>query len=158
VNETRSERTSRGFSLAELLVVVAILGLAVAIAVPLVAEQVRQGASRGAADQFAADLKAARMCAIAKRPAGGLPFTVYPHPTNAYEYTDGRGRLRRVALPSGVRIVSSTTPITFRADGSLASSATTVIEATLTGGAIDRWTITTSVLGIPTVVHERVNS
>lgn len=149
--------TAAGFSLPELLVVIAIIGLAVAIAVPLVAEQVRQADCRGAADLLVADLKAARMCAIAKRPAGGLVFAVFADPINAYEYTDGRGRLRRVELPSGVRIVSSTTPLTFRTDGSLASTATTVLEATLTGGTLDRWTITTSVLGIPSVVHQRVN-
>ncbi len=151
-----TRRGEGGFSLSELLVVIAIIGLAVAIAVPLVAEQVRQAACRGAADQLVGDLKAARMCAVAKRPTGGLPLTIFPEPANAYEYTDGRGKLRRIQLPSGVKIVSSTTPITFRIDGSLASAATTVLEATLTGGTTDRWTVTTSVLGMPSVVHQRV--
>ena len=77
-------RGARGFSLSEMLVVVAIVGLAVAIAIPLTSEQVRLAKVRSAADEFAIHLKAARMIAVTKRQ--DVVFTILPDPVNAYTY------------------------------------------------------------------------
>jgi len=144
----------RGVTLAEMLVIVALIGIIVAIAVPLVSEQVRQAKIRGAADQFASTLKATRMLAVSKRATRDV--TVLVDPANTYSYVDNREQTRTFAMPSGVRIVSSTTPITFQINGSLAAAATTVIEADLDAGATERWTVTTGVAGVPAVVRERI--
>lgn len=145
----------RGFSLGELLVVIAIVALAAGVAVPLVAEQFRQAKIRAAADQFSMTLKAARMIAVSKRTT--VNVTVATDPTNSYSYPDQTGTVRTVQVPDGVRILSSTDPISFRLNGSIPAQATTVMEADLTSGTTERWTVTTSVLGVSTISHQRID-
>jgi prepilin-type N-terminal cleavage/methylation domain-containing protein len=148
---------SAGFSLPEMLVVIAMIGIAVAIVIPLTAEAYRQARIRSAADQFTVDLRAARMIAVATRVAApGLDFVVAPDPANYYEYPDNRGNTRRVNMPTGVRIVSSTSPIRFQLNGSLANPATTVLEVDLSGTNKERWTVTTSIMGVPTTTRQRL--
>ena len=60
----RTTRVARGFSITELLVVLAIIGLPVAVTVPLISNQVRMAAIRSAAAEFSSDLRAARMIAV----------------------------------------------------------------------------------------------
>ena len=143
-----------GFTLPELLIVLAIAGLALVIAVPLAAEQIRTVQNHAAAAQLATDIRAARMIAVSKRSAVTLQVDV--DPTNAYQYTDAHGKVRRITLPKQIRIVSSSAPISFSATGALAAATTTVLEAPVSGGVIDRFTVATSLLGVPTVTHQRV--
>jgi Tfp pilus assembly protein FimT len=144
----------RGFSLVDFLAAMALVILAMLAATPLVAEKLRSAKIRTAADQLAIDLKAARMIAVTlRRP---VDFIVTPDPENAYQYTDGRGQPRRVALPRGIRIVSSSSPIQFRSNGSVASEGITVLEADLADATRVRWTVTTSVLGVSRTVEETV--
>jgi hypothetical protein len=77
-------------------------------------------------------------------------------PANSYEYTDAQGRSRRIEMPAGVRIVSSTNPIQFRANGSVLGGASTVIESQITPEILSRWTVTTSSLGISRTTHQQV--
>lgn len=145
-----------GFSLPELLIVLAIAGLTVTIAIPLVADTMKAAAVRGAADQFTVDLRAARMIAVAKRITND--FVVSTDPTNTYRYTDRDGTTRTITMPKGVRI-ASTSPgtISFRSDGSVSSTGTTVIEIPV-GDAVERWTVTTTTLGMPSATRQRVSS
>ncbi len=145
----------RGFSLSELLVVLAILGLAVAIAVPLVAEAVRSAKARGAADQFAVDLRAARMIAVTQRK--DIPVTVSTA-TQSYQYEVTTGGLRQIAMPDGVQIVASTTPITFLKNGSVQAASTTVFQTQLTGGDNEQFTVTANTLGVVRTTRARVSS
>ena len=148
-----------GFSAAELLVVVAIVGLLVAVAVPLVADQVKQARNRGAADNYAMDLRAARMLAVAKQQNVSVVLEV--DPVNAYTYTGNDGKPRRTVLPQGVRILNTSTPttITFQPNGSIASQATTVIEIALSGSATakETYTVVTGTPGIPKTTKTRTN-
>ena len=153
-NLDRRARRQRGVSLAELLAVVALIGLVIAVGVPLVSEQVRQAEIRGAADQYAMTLKAARMLAVSKRAAQSV--TVSTDPTNEYSYVNTRDETISIAMPEGVRIASSTNPITFQVNGSIAAAATTVIEADLNAGVTERWTVSTGIGGVPTVTRERI--
>ena len=138
----------RGFSVSELLVVLAIIGISVAIGIPIAAEQMRQAKMRGAADQLAMDLRAARMIAVATRDSDGLPFDIVTEPDNYYQYEDNKGGTRRVDMPDGIRITSSTPAIVFRLNGSVDAAATTVMEIDLKGDVVWRWTITTNLLGV----------
>jgi len=147
-------RGSRGFSLVEALAVMAIVGVAMGISVPLVAARLKQAEIRAAANQFSVSLKAARMVAVSKRSPADV--TVAAEPDNYYEYIDTEGRLRHFDLPTGVVITSSNSPITFETNGSVTGGATTVIEADLTGGTTERWTVTTSLLGLSTIAHEQI--
>src|SRR5262245_13774928 len=98
----RHASRARGFSLTEILIVVAIIGLAIAITVPLVAENVSQARIRAAADQFSVDLRAARMIAVSKRATPYLDVSVQPDPVNRYTFVNGRGETRVVQMPTGV--------------------------------------------------------
>ena len=145
----------RGFSLPELLVVVAVVGLAVMVAVPLIAEQVRSAEVRAAGDQLAMSLKAARMVAVTTH--ADVVFTIEIDPDNKYSYTDNKNRLRETVVPDSVTITSSDGNITFEQDGSINSATPmdVVLEANMTGGDIDRWTISTSILGVSSITHDR---
>ena len=155
---TRAGRTNRprGFTIAELLAVLAIGGIILAVGIPLVAEKLREAEIRGAADQFTMSLRAARMIAVSKHATVDVDVAI--DPDNFYEYTDAFGNLRHIDMPNSVQIVSSTDPISFQSNGSVAAAAVTVIEASLSGGVIDRWTVTTPLLGVATITHERIGS
>jgi prepilin-type N-terminal cleavage/methylation domain-containing protein len=154
-NMSKLRTDQRGFSLGELLVVVAIIGLVVMVAVPLIAEQVRAAEVRAAGDQLAMSLKAARMVAVTTH--ADVVFTIDVDPDNKYSYTDNKGRLREIEVPESVTITSSDGDITFEQNGSIDSvtAMDVVLEANMTGGDLDRWTISTSILGVASVTHDR---
>jgi prepilin-type N-terminal cleavage/methylation domain-containing protein len=146
---------TRGYSLPEVLIVIALIGIAVAIAIPLVGDSFRMARIRSAADQLALDLRAARTVAVVKRTT--VPFAIGAAPQNSYEYTDAKGVVRRVALPAGVTIASATpSTINFLASGAVTGGATTVLEVSLGDGITERWTIQVSLAGVPTLTKVRV--
>jgi prepilin-type N-terminal cleavage/methylation domain-containing protein len=153
----QTARNQRGFSLPELLVVLAVIGLLVVVAVPLVSEQVRRATVLGSVDVLRTDLRAARMIAATRQQA--VPFTFELTPQNRYSYTKNDGKTRTVQLPPGVRVVSASpsTTITFQPNGSVTAASTVVIEIVL-GRDTERWTVTTSVVGVPTATKTRVAS
>ena len=130
--------------------------LLMAALVPMVAERVQMAKIRAAVNQYSLDLRAARWTAVSSRTPVDLSVTV--DPGNGYAYTDIRGVPRPIVLPGGLRIVSSTTPIRFRPNGSVVGGATTVIEADLANGVTSRWTVRVSTLGMPKATQERVES
>ncbi len=149
-NRTRSQ----GFSLLEILLVMVIMALTASLIVPQLGDGARRLRVRNMVSQFALDLRAARWNAVAGRTAVDLVVTV--DPANRYEYTDHHGRLRSVQMPDGVRIVSSTSPIQFKPNGSLLGGSTTVIESQVSASTLSRWTIATNVLGVSTTTREQV--
>lgn len=149
----------RGFSLTEILVVVAIMGLAIAISVPLVAEAVNQNRIRSAADQLSVDLRAARMIAVSKRATPYLDVSVQPDPTNRYSFVNGRGETRTVQLPTGVRIITPATAYTIRylRDGSVSGGGnTTVMRVRLSDHDEEEWRVTTNAMGVTRVTRTRI--
>jgi prepilin-type N-terminal cleavage/methylation domain-containing protein len=157
----RQGSKNRGFTLTEVLVVLAIIGLAVAISVPLIAESVHQARIRTAADQLSVDLRAARMIAVAKRASPFLDVSVEPDPINRYSFFNGRGELRTVDLPVGVRIISPSTAYTIRflRDGSVTGGGnTTVMRVQLTAGAEEEWRVETNAMGVTRTTRTRVSS
>jgi prepilin-type N-terminal cleavage/methylation domain-containing protein len=152
INVRRTHRKD-GVTLPELLVVVSIIGLAVTIAIPLISEAIDSARLHTAADQLAVSLMAARMLAVTRQVP--VDFKVAVAPENYFEYPDRNGKMRRYEMPTGVRIASSTDPITFRADGSVEAGARTTLEAVGAGRAADVWEIDVSILGMTTVNHRR---
>lgn len=148
---------TRGFSLPELLVVIAVIGLLVAVAIPLVSEQVRRATAVGAVRVLNTDLQAARMIAVTRQQ--GNPFTFTLTPQNRYSYTKSDGTTRIVLLPPQVKIVSASpsTTITFQPNGAVSAAATVVLEIVL-GRDKEVWTVTTSTLGVPKAVRTRVQA
>ena len=129
-----------------MLVVISIIGLAVAVAVPLIADAVRAARIRTATDEFMVSLMAARMLAVTRQTP--VEVTVMTDPANYYEYPDRRGDLRRYEMPEGVRIVSATSPIRFRINGTVEGGAQARIEADLRGGEKEIYEVETSILGV----------
>ena len=132
-----------------MLVVISIIGLAVAVAVPLIADAVRAVRIRTATDEFMVSLMAARMLAVTRQTP--VDVTVMLDPANYYEYPDRRGDLRRYEMPEGVRIVSATNPIIFHPNGMVEGGARVRIEATRGGGDTEIWEVETSILGVSTI-------
>ena len=141
-----------GISLAELLVVMAIISLAVMVAVPAISTAVRSARVRAAVDQYSVTLKAARMVAVTNQAPCNV--TVEIDPANTYSYVDAQGRTRRASMPPGVRILSSTSPIVFRSNGSVAGGAATRIETTIDERRTESWRIETNHLGITVVARD----
>ena len=151
---TGQPRRTPGFSLIESTLAIAILGIVLIVAASIVSERVRAAKIRVAAGQFVMDLRAARLTALSNR--GPVDVVVAADPGNSYRYTGAHGMIRLVPMPDGVRIISSTSPIRFRSNGSVLGGASTVIETNLSNSSLERWTVTTSVLGIPQTAHEKV--
>lgn len=143
----------RGITLPELLVVVSIIGLAVTVAVPSISRAVRSARLNTAAGQLAVSLKAARMIAVSS--GAPLDFVVAGDPDNYYEYPDKSGRIRRFTLPPGIRIVSTSSPITFQPNGAVTAPVTTTLEAELSATTTELWEIRTNLSGVSKVIRPR---
>lgn len=78
-------RSEAGFSLAEMLVVVVIVGLCAAVAIPNVGTFYRAYRIRSASDQLVGHMRAARQISVSQR----LPvtFTINASPTNTYSFS-----------------------------------------------------------------------
>lgn len=144
----------RGFTLVESLVAIVILVIAVTIGLSLVRERLYTARIRVVAQQFAVHLRAARFAAVSTR--SQVAVVVAADPGNTYQYTDVRGAVKMIDLPSAVRIASSSSPITFLANGAVSGGASTVFEVQLAYDRLERWTIATGALGVPRVTHEQV--
>jgi len=138
----------------EMLVVVAIIGVVVAIGIPLINEQVRIADIRGSADLIAVHLRAARMIAVTQR--RDVTVTVNVDPTNSISYVRATGDTVSVSMPRRVLIkTGSAASITFHSDGSVAASGTITTESTVSN-ALERWTLNVNTLGFVSVAHARV--
>jgi len=151
-------RSQSGFSLAELLIVIAMIGVTVGIAIPLINEQVRIAEARSAADLMAVHLRAARMIAVSQHRNVDVTVnadnaSVNPN-TISYQKTLGDPLL--IKMPGLVKIIAgSTATITFHSDGSSDATSTVTTESVVSN-ATERWTLTVNILGLVSVAHARV--
>ncbi|MBI3449193.1 MAG: prepilin-type N-terminal cleavage/methylation domain-containing protein [Acidobacteria bacterium] len=83
-DRSRGRGLSRGFSLAELLIVVAIIGLIVLVFFPALGNFSRSWKARSTADAMMADIRGAHQMAISMHQ--NITFTFTPSPTNTYSY------------------------------------------------------------------------
>lgn len=144
-----------GFSLPELLAVLAMMAIAVAIGVPIVNEQIRIAEVRAVADDFVLHLRAARVLSVTRHKP--ITVNIYADPTNYFEYEGNNGAVKQYWMPSRVRIATSSDhAIAFRENGSVTAPSTVIIEADVSGSR-ERWTATVSAIGSTRLAHERVN-
>jgi prepilin-type N-terminal cleavage/methylation domain-containing protein len=151
----RAARRNRGFSLSELLAVVALIGIAIAIGIPIVNEQVRMAEVRAVADDLALHLRAARTIAVTKHTT--ITFAIDVDPINRFRYNGNDGVEKEIKMPGRVRIASASAPsINFKRNGSVDAASSIILESDVSG-ARERWTANVSAAGLTTLVHERVN-
>jgi prepilin-type N-terminal cleavage/methylation domain-containing protein len=146
---------AQGFSLPELLAVMALLGIAIAIGIPIINEQVRIAEVRAAADELALHLRAARMIAVTRREM--ITFTVNVDPRNSFAYKGNDGKEKEFFTPDRVKVSeASDREIRFKRNGSVEAASSVILESVVSG-ARERWTATVNTMGMATLVHERVN-
>jgi len=154
VIEIEHGRSEAGYSLAELLAVLCLVGIVIAIGIPLVNEQLRIGEARSASDQFAVNLRAARMIAVSHHK--DIVVTVNADPTNTYVYEGTNGEIRTIAMPGRVQIkTGSAASITFHSNGSTGAASTVTLESAVST-SIERWTLSVNTLGTVSVAHVRI--
>ena len=152
--EFRRPRAEAGFSLPELLVVLAIIGSVVAMGIPLVNEQLRIAEVRSVADELAVHLRAARMIAVSHHK--DIVVTVSVDPTNTLSYEGTNGETRTITMPGRVKIkTGSAVSITFHSDGSSGASSTLTTESAV-ANSTERWTLTVNTVGMVSVAHVRI--
>lgn len=140
-------KNSKGITLTELLIVLAIAGLITLVALPSLGEWIRRSRIRAAADTLSVDCRAVRYIAVANRDSRDLNILV--NPINSYNYTDSSGKIKNVELPVGVRLVSSTSnPITFTKTGSISGGAKSIVlECDVASSLKHQYTINISAIG-----------
>lgn len=103
------ERRDRGFSLVEMLIVVAIVAVMAAVALPNIGQYIRNYRIRGAAQDVAGALQTARSRAIMSNTNAGVSFVVADADSYRFVQEDLAGQPEQfsplVDLPLGVRFV-----------------------------------------------------
>jgi type II secretion system protein H len=112
-NAARSpERPDRGFSLIEMLIVVAIVAVMAAVALPNIGQYIRNYKIKAAAQEVAGELQSARSRAIMSNTNRGVSFVVLDRDTYRFVQEDiPAGDVQRFGamkkLPTGVVFVTS---------------------------------------------------
>jgi prepilin-type N-terminal cleavage/methylation domain-containing protein len=141
-----------GFSLSELLVVIALLGLFILFGGPAMADAFRAYKVRSAADMLVTDIRALRYNAVAQRASQTLTINTQGNSTapNQYSFVNMRGVTVTRKQEAGVNIEdTSTTTITFSNTGTTGSTGnlTVIMSLTVNGDRGDRYTLSITPTG-----------
>jgi prepilin-type N-terminal cleavage/methylation domain-containing protein len=150
VRGTRKER-QEGFSLPELLTVIALMALLILFGGPALADGFRAYKVRAAADILSTDLRAMRYSAVGQRSPRTMTINNQGStPANQYTFVNARGETLIRQVESGVNIESaSATTINFAINGSTGavSSQTVLVSMGINDTRGDRYTISVSPSG-----------
>jgi prepilin-type N-terminal cleavage/methylation domain-containing protein len=143
-------------TLPEMLVVLAIAGMFLLIAIPAGVNYVRSARIRTAADVFVKDLQASRYVAVTTRQSRTFSLGSTP-PATFYQFTDVKGNTQVVTLPDGVTVDTATNfPVTFTLLGALQGPpATATVTGRLTPTRSHVYTVTVGATGKVTYTFDR---
>jgi len=145
-------RQERGFSLPELLTVIALMGLFIIFGGPAMNEAYRSYKVRATADNLLNDLRAQRYIAVANRATGTLTLNNQSNVTapNTYSFSNSKGVLITVTMDPGVNIeTTSAASVSFGINGGTGASGNTrvMVSCAINGSRNDRYTITITPTG-----------
>lgn len=143
---------ARGYSLPELLIVIALIGLFVLFGGPALNEAFRSYKVRAVANNLTIDIKALRYNAVANRTPRTMTLNNQNHATapNQYFYTNAKGSPITVRIEGGVNIESaSAATITFNINGStgVGGAQVVVLSTMINDSRSDRYTISVTPTG-----------
>ena len=142
----------RGFSISELLTVVALMALLILFGGPAMADGFRSYKVRSAADILATDVRALRYSAVATRTSLTMALNNQSHATapNQYNFTNAKGQAITRSIEHGVNLeTASAASITFGITGStgVTSTQTLVVSMPINATRGDRYTISVTPSG-----------
>ena len=156
MNEPRSHQTDaggeRGYSLAEILIVVALMGLMILFGGPALGDSLRAYKVRASANELTTILRALRYNAVTNRTPRTVTLTDENAGTNpnTYSYVNHKGKAVLVRLHDGVALESaSVSSITIDIKGSTgqASAQNVLVSMWINGDRGDRYTVSVSPTG-----------
>ena len=147
--EVRRAGRERGYSLPELLIVIALIGLFVIFGGPSINEAYKAYKIRSAANDLVTDLRALRYNAVSNRAQRSITINnqgaVSP---NQYSYTNYKGMAITVRLDYANIETTSAASITFNINGSTGAGTQNVaISGAINDSRNDRYTITVTPTG-----------
>jgi len=154
-NPERTRKREAGFSIVEMLMVLALMGIFITFAGPAFTESYRAYKVRSAMQELSVALRAVRQVAVSTRAASNLQVDTA---SGSYSWTDAKGNARSWVLPNGVAFVSATpSTITFVTNGTVSTgTASIVLQGTVSGSRADRWTLNLNTAGQVTSTYAMV--
>ena len=157
--EARMDRDRRaaGYSLSEILVVIALIGIFVLFAGPALADAFKSYKVRAAANNLTTDIRAQRYLAVTNRATRTITINRVDHSTapNQYSYLNPLGRTMTVKL-DGVEIENtSDTSVAFTNRGSTTVTATlnVIFSTAINSERGDRYTVSVTPTGQVSAVY-----
>ena len=149
---TASNHGNGGFSLSEMLAVIAIMGLFILFGGPAMADAYKAYKVRSAADVLVTDIRALRYNAVAQRGTQTLTINTQSNVTapNQYTFVNKLGQTVTRSEDVGVKIDdTSSTTISFNNTGAtgITGNLTVIVSLDVNSGRGDRYTLTVTPTG-----------